>query len=446
MNGRKLFVWGLWILMTLGLMGYLAATLLSESPAIFLPGKTTDGHYQIESACTACHTTFGGVKQDACIKCHGEELETVNDSHPPKKFTDPRNAPKLALVDARRCVSCHREHRPAITREMGVTLAQDYCLYCHEDIATDRPSHASLPFDGCRDCHLYHDNTALHEDYLIKHLNEPDTRAQANMPQRNLLASYRLTAHHSLEALTADEQDAPISVERKVIDDWEASSHAGNGVNCLACHGHSEKPQPHEGTAAWTDKPDHEACARCHAEEAAGFLAGRHGMRLALGLTPMQTDAARRQMTDESSQHLSCVACHPAHRFDTRPAVVEACLGCHADEHSRNYRASPHYLLWQAETAGHGEPGSGVSCATCHLPRYRFKHKSVETVRVQHNQNLNLRPNQKMIRRVCIHCHGLAFTIDSLADSALIDKNFTGKPAKHIESLNMAASRLGKQQ
>ena len=45
---------------------------------------------------------------------------------------------------------------------------------------------------------------------------------------------------------------------------------------------------------------------------------------------------------------------------------------------------------------------------------------------VQHNQNANLRPNEKMIRQVCLTCHSLALSIDALADSELIRRNFCG--------------------
>jgi hypothetical protein len=57
---------------------------------------------------------------------------------------------------------------------------------------------------------------------------------------------------------------------------------------------------------------------------------------------------------------------------------------------------------------------------------------------VMHNQNATLVPNEKMIRPACMHCHGLGFAIDSLADEALIRNNFNGKPARHIESIDMA--------
>jgi hypothetical protein len=62
-------------------------------------------------------------------------------------------------------------------------------------------------------------------------------------------------------------------------------------------------------------------------------------------------------------------------------------------------------------------------------------------VRVQHNQSLNLRPNEKMIRGVCLNCHGLGFSIDVLADTALVQRNFAGQPARHVRSIDMARER-----
>jgi DNA-binding transcriptional LysR family regulator len=68
-------------------------------------------------------------------------------------------------------------------------------------------------------------------------------------------------------------------------------------------------------------------------------------------------------------------------------------MGCHNDSHTRNYRDSPHFALWQAEIAGEVPAGRGVSCATCHLPRESHKAAKGTRVLVQHNQNLNLRPD-----------------------------------------------------
>jgi hypothetical protein len=166
-------------------------------------------------------------------------------------------------------------------------------------------------------------------------------------------------------------------------------------------------------------------------------------MRLRQGLAPMSPGQARRPMRgDAHDRGLGCTSCHGAHDFDPRRAAVDGCLGCHDDTHSRAYRESPHHALWQAEVAQHAPAGSGVSCASCHLPREIHRDAGRERVTVQHNQNRNLRPNEKMIRGVCLHCHGLAFAIDALADPALIARNFRGRPSRHIESLDMAAQRL----
>jgi formate-dependent nitrite reductase cytochrome c552 subunit len=120
---------------------------------------------------------------------------------------------------------------------------------------------------------------------------------------------------------------------------------------------------------------------------------------------------------------------------------VEACLGCHDDRHSRAYQRSPHAALWDAEREP-GRAGTGVSCATCHLPRVNRRVDGADVVAVQHNQNANLRPNEKMARTVCLACHGLAFSLDALADPSLVATNFTGTPLRHVAGIDMAMSRI----
>lgn len=408
--------------------------LRTESAAVFLPGETTHGHYQIEVRCETCHTPFGGVREDACLDCHAEELRLADDSHPKKKFTDPRNAGRVANLDARQCVTCHIEHRPEATHAMGVTLPQDYCFHCHAEVGDERPSHKGMEFNTCASagCHNFHDNRALYEDFLVAHRNEPDVidlPAVVARIQRPLVG----------EPLAAVRADAPSSVEAESpILDWAATAHARGGVNCTGCH----RAGNESGPGLWTDRPSHEVCASCHEHEAAGFLAGKHGMRLAAGLSPMSPGLARQPMHGEArGRSLTCDSCHAAHQFNTRHAAVDACLECHADSHSESYKASSHYALWRAETEGLAAKGSGVSCATCHLPRESSESGGVRSVRVQHNQNWNLRPNEKMIRDVCLSCHGLAFSIDALADRLLIESNFQGRPSRHIESIDMAARR-----
>jgi hypothetical protein len=145
-------------------------------------------------------------------------------------------------------------------------------------------------------------------------------------------------------------------------------------------------------------------------------------------------------MTNESSdKQVDCNSCHKAHKYETATAAVDACLGCHNDSHSLAYRQSKHYQLWQSEQLGKSAEGTGVSCASCHMPRIAYDVSDwLNRVMVQHNQNATLSPNEKMIRPVCMQCHGLAFSIDALADEQLIENNFQGNPARHIQSMDMA--------
>ena len=64
-----------------------------------------------------------------------------------------------------------------------------------------------------------------------------------------------------------------------------------------------------------------------------------------------------------------------------------------------------------------------------------------DTIATNHNQNDTLRPNEKMIRPVCLDCHGLEFSLDALADAALVERNFTGTPTVHVESVEWAMRR-----
>ncbi len=428
------------------LSGFLTYSLLKGDRAIFLIGRTTDAHHQIELACDACHKPFGGIEalQQSCVGCHGQELKDANDKHPKSKFTDPRNADRVAALDARLCVACHREHRPGITRAMAVTMPDDYCFLCHKDIARDRPSHADLAFNTCASagCHNFHDNRALYEDFLMQHRDEPIMRANAILPARQ--AWVPPPGRPRPTALKAEGADWPRerAADDAAVHDWATTAHAKAGVNCSGCH---RVKDPKTAAARWVDKPDHTACAACHERQASGFLAGKHGMRLAQKLTPMTPAMARQPMrVDAKSKSLSCTSCHGAHAFDTAKAAVEACEGCHADDHTKAFRASPHFELWRAERAGLAPAGSGVTCAGCHMPREAHKMDGREIIEVQHNQNANLRPNEKMIRSACLGCHGLGFAIDALADPKLITDNFKGRPARAIPSIEWAKARAAK--
>lgn len=410
-------VWAIWILGVVALSVWLAIPLITQQDQeMFLAGAATHGHHQIGMACTACHTSpFGGkeVLQEACVACHGVELKAVSDSHPEKKFTDPRNADRIERLDARYCVSCHVEHQLERTRAMGVTQPDDFCYECHREIGEERESHVGLGFETCASagCHNFHDNLALYENFLLKHAIDP-WLLETQTPL------IRIASPSVAVDLVPDYSEAGTR-DGTIVDDWQHSAHARADVNCSACHG--------EG-AERVEKPATAVCADCHVAQTESFQAGKHGMRLAQGLSPMTVASARIAMKPESDHRtLDCASCHQPHALDTRQAAVQACQSCHDSPHSNLYSASPHAQL-----------EAPVTCATCHMPRHTDGKGAVV---VNHNQSENLRPNEKMLRSVCMDCHGLAFAIDALADRDLINRNFSGRPAVHVESIEMAVER-----
>ncbi len=422
MNSKKLILWSSWILTSLVLIVAFAAYFLGKDQTRLLPGKTTEGHYQIEQNCALCHTPFDRIKQEACLDCH--ELE---DSHSKQKMLE-AEAELPTWIDS--CTHCHQEHRQTIARVMGVTIAPYFCKSCHQDIAQKRTSHEGMAFDTCRTCHNYHDNTALNEDFLLKNLHQPDTFDNPKVPQRNFLDIYR--TKHPIKRLTMKEHDAPEGGYGLRGRDWEGTSHANAGVNCMPCHSLDQTIPKEE---AWVENADHRFCEDCHPHEVSGFLAGKHGIRIAKGLSPMTTDMARQTMKS-IHKALNCMSCHEAHEFSTEPQKVgvDSCLSCHDDEHSRAYKSSPHYSSWDEKTT---EP---VTCATCHLPRIVKENQTV----VEHNPSFNLHPRQKMLKTVCLHCHGLGYSLDALADNELVRNNFPEAPSKHIESLEMVEEKQRK--
>ena len=477
---RNLFLWMLWGGLTLvGASIVFAKLYIGGDRTILLPGQTAGAHHQLEIACETCHTSkpFASqakIRKDinkTCQTCHKDELKAADDSHPKKKFTNPRMASYWEKIDGRFCTSCHAEHQPEITGPMMLTLQGDYCVACHsqgeQDIRKDRESHADLTFDTCASsgCHNYHDNRAIYEDFLVKHAGEPWLSAKPVIAVATLQPVPRATDAAEIASYIAS-VDAP-RTNTEISQDWAASAHAAADVTCTSCHAPEED--------IWIDAPGQDVCADCHKGAKKSFSLGRHGMRghakiskprdvekelkklgwktppagVVAGLevylnepaqpSAMTTDEARVALLAEShGQGMTCVSCHAPHKEDPQNTAITGCLSCHGDDHSRSYENSPHFAAWQAELAGDAPAGSGVTCATCHLPQTERKGAAV----TNHNQNDTLRPNEKMIRPVCMNCHGLEFAIDALADPALISNNFSGQPIRHVESIDWAIKRV----
>jgi hypothetical protein len=471
----------------------------------FLMGETTAAHHQIEVACKTCHTApfFASEKKaskamnKACLSCHKDELEVSNDSHPVKKFRGPEKFKIRENLDALYCATCHAEHVPEVTGPMMVTLPGDLCKACHQEVGKERPSHEGLGFETCASagCHNFHDNTALYEKFLVKHAGMPEFAetpisqfaALSRSPSPVRLALETNDPVSALEVylsdlekapkdpakeaaekigayLTAEDAVAPTEhLEAEYVALWAGSEHAVAGVNCAGCHAPKSEGLK-EISANWVEAPGPDTCGSCHKPQAKSFAFGKHGMNLhpklkkprkapktgieayLYNLTkdpiverfPVASSALPMKAEAHDQILGSCNNCHKPHEQDTRVALVESCTSCHDDTHTQNYQGSPHHELWLAELSGEGAPGSGVTCADCHMPK--LEHRKLGFV-TTHNQNAYLRPNEKMIRPVCMSCHSLEFSIDALADPKLVESNFTGGPSAHIESVDWATSR-----
>lgn len=438
-----------WLVVSGGLSAVLYKNLGLRNAELFLPDATSHGHYQIQDRCDLCHDPFMGVKDSSCLDCHQKELDRANDSHPKQKFTDPRNADRLRKIDASNCLTCHREHQPETTHAMGLTVPEDFCFYCHEDIADERPSHAGMPFTTCASagCHNFHDNTALYENFLVKHAHTGPSDPNRSLVELNLAdwlkSNPTEVGRMQIQLPETEMIPAPDIIRgdgselfRQATDDWQNSAHAASGVQCTLCHG--DQPE----TSAWIASPNHNDCNKCHDRQVETFLAGKHGMRLAAGLSPMSPALARADVHKNIPHaNLNCSSCHDPHSVDTRFASVDACLKCHNDNHSSNFLKSPHGLLWQSalDDSEEGVAETAVSCATCHMPRQDGGPGHPNWV--NHNQNDNLRPNEKMIRSACLNCHDIQFSLNALSDRALIDKNFSHPSTNHVTSVEMSVER-----
>lgn len=402
----------------------LAGMFLTNKKQIFVPGRTSDGHHLIERACAECHSSFAGVKNESCETCHTAELQ--GDTHPVGLFDDPRWAETVAAFDVGRCSTCHAEHQVA---PGGVAAPAGFCFSCHDDVRAKRKSHASLAPESCGSagCHNYHDNARLTTAFLGSHVGEPD-----------LLDAPAVLERVRPKAGTPPDVPVPVpgSAPTALIDAWRGSGHAATGVGCAKCHAGAGQ--------AFVRTPPPSACATCHDYEHDSFLSGKHGMRLRAGLEPLTPGDARQPMRAAARDALSCSTCHDPHSLDTRAAATDACLGCHDDGHSRSFKDSRHHLASTAVAGGQpGAPGATeVTCATCHLPRMDVSGK----VRVNHSNTFTLRPVDRMMKLVCMDCHGMPFALAGLLDRDLAGHNFQGRPARPAGSVALIEEWVSERQ
>ncbi|MEM9220429.1 MAG: multiheme c-type cytochrome, partial [Cyanobacteria bacterium P01_F01_bin.150] len=214
---------------------------------------------------------------------------------------------------------------------------------------------------------------------------------------------------------------------------WEASAHALNNVNCSSCHQASPPDQP-SASKVFVAQPNHESCQSCHEQAVDTFLLSKHGIRLLEGKSPLTPAMARLPMASKSHDlQMTCSACHDSHSVNTVQAAVDSCLTCHSDNHSLNYKNSGHAKLFAADANLSRPSNSSVSCATCHLPR----HQQGEATLVNHNNTYTLLPRDRMVKEVCMNCHGVEHSHNSIFDDDLVEANFDSPPTLSVESFDL---------
>ncbi|MBP0000738.1 MAG: cytochrome c3 family protein [Cyanobacteria bacterium SID2] len=212
---------------------------------------------------------------------------------------------------------------------------------------------------------------------------------------------------------------------------WQDSIHALNDVNCSSCHQDAE-------TKDFIARPTQESCQSCHEQAVETFLLGKHGVRLLEGQTPLMPKMARLPMQPAArDKPMTCNTCHDVHSVDTVRAAVDSCLTCHSDSHSLNYQNSKHAQLFEKDRRLPRPSRESVSCATCHLPRHSIEQSDGEVTWVNHNNTFTLKPRDRMVKEVCMNCHGVEYSYNSIFDDALVEANFDKPPSLSLQTFDL---------
>ncbi|MEO1669756.1 MAG: cytochrome c3 family protein [Cyanobacteria bacterium J06631_2] len=212
----------------------------------------------------------------------------------------------------------------------------------------------------------------------------------------------------------------------EIEQQWQTSAHALAEVNCSSCHQSEE-------TKKFVAKPTEESCKSCHENSVDTFLLGKHGIRTLEGLPPLIPAMAHLPMKDSADRQVNCNTCHNVHTVNTYEAAVDSCLTCHADNHSLNYKNSPHANVFREIGTLPRPSQDAVTCATCHLPRS----VSGDEVLVNHNNTYTLKPRDRMVKEVCMNCHGLEHSFNSIFDDELVEANFARPPTQKLPTFQL---------
>ena len=214
---------------------------------------------------------------------------------------------------------------------------------------------------------------------------------------------------------------------QQIEQQWQSSTHALAEVNCSSCHQNEE-------TNKFIVEPTQESCRSCHEQSVETFLLGKHGIRTLEGLSPLTPAMAHLPMKATAMERqMDCNSCHNVHTVNTYEASVDSCLSCHNDNHSRNYKNSPHAQIFREIGTLPRPNAESVTCATCHLPR----EVAADEVLVNHNNTYTLKPRDRMVKEVCMNCHGVEHAYNSIFDDELVEANFARPPNEKMRTFEL---------
>ena len=244
----------------------------------------------------------------------------------------------------------------------------------------------------------------------------------------SLLFAILLVVANCSFGVTEAKADKVTQAQLEEIDRlWQTSTHALAEVNCSSCH-------QDEATKQIIAKPTEESCRSCHENSVETFLLGKHGIRTLEGLSPLTPAMAHLPMKESAKDiQMNCNTCHNVHSVNTAVAATDSCLTCHNDNHSLNYQNSPHAKIVSNLDSLPRPNSQAVTCATCHLPR----NKVGETVLVNHNNTYTLEPRDRMVKEVCLNCHGVEHAYNSIFDDELVEANFARLPTQEMQTFEL---------
>lgn len=211
-----------------------------------------------------------------------------------------------------------------------------------------------------------------------------------------VLAGMLLYSSAALAAETSACIECHTKTSPGMVQDWQVSAHADNGIGCETCHG-----EEHASAADYAKAvlPDEAVCAGCHQDKYDEFSHGKHNFGwTSLNAIPathfapdelieggrgcggchnmgIKTEEQKKDLREKGYryQNNSCDECHTRHAFSKKEAQnPRACQKCHMGyDHPQweMWSSSKHGARHFAKKEGDLPEGAAApTCQDCHMP------------------------------------------------------------------------------